>query len=109
MPLFRFAADTAAELLDDEPPEIEPQARAVGLERRHVVRPVELLEEVPLALLGNADAGVLDLPAHQTPLAHETDVDRAPARRALDRVRDEVEHDLAQELRIGEHVERILA
>jgi len=42
LPFFRLAADAAAALLDDEPHQVETQARAVGFERRHVVCPVEL-------------------------------------------------------------------
>src|SRR5882762_11276658 len=106
--LVGLAPDAAAHLLDDQANEIQAEAGSVGLEGDDVVRPVELLEEVSLALLGDPDAVVLDLPADELLIASQPDGNPAARARVLDGVRAQVEHDLPQELRVGEDLQDVL-
>src|SRR5262245_9298762 len=105
---FGIAPDPAAELFHDESDEVEPEAGPLGLHRKHVVRAIELFEQPALGLPRDPDAVVLDLPAHAVADVTDADGDVARSRRVLDRIRSEVQDDLAQELGVGDHRRRAL-
>src|SRR5215831_10379336 len=76
------------------PAQGQPQPRALHLLR---CRPhlAELLEHLLLILGGDADSRVADRDLHESILWRCADVDPPTLRRELDRVRQQVQHDLA--------------
>src|SRR4051794_32473694 len=79
----------------------QPQAGATQLARAGLVDAVEPLEDARQLRLGDADAGVANLQAATAVLRPPGQADRAPLRRVLQRVVDEVVEDLADRLLVG--------
>src|SRR5581483_4280008 len=100
-------ADAAPVGLDDVARHRQPEADARNAARLRLA-PEELREDARLVLLGDAQPLVLD--EHSDDLAVELpgDGDLPAFRRVLDRVRDQVDHDLGDPLAVAEHLQPVL-
>ena len=81
----------------------EAETDAADVAGARVVEPDERLEDPFGVLGGDAGARVLDHEAHRLTVARDRDRHRAPGRRVLDRVLDEVQRRAAQRVGVAAH------
>ena len=96
------AADDAVVQVDDVARDREPEAGARHAAAALELDAVEALEHAVELVLGNADARVLDLEPPLGALAARAQITTVPAlRRELERVADQVEHQLLEQVGIA--------
>src|SRR5262245_45924113 len=93
-PQLALNPNPASVQLDELPTEGQPQPRALHLLVRRSHLP-ELLEHRLLIFRGNADTGVPDGDLHEPVPWHSADFNPPTLGRELDRIRQQVQHDLS--------------